>query len=109
MITIFAVAVEGALIWTALGQWVAVSTGIQAGLFTHACALVIHQTDDTRADVGTGCVEARHVSATRCGHLTFVQVLTNKAIALVSILARAEVGSIGVVAQSVGAAVMWQA
>lgn len=107
-ITTFALAIEGTLVWVALGKWVADATSIQAGVFTHARALVVHQVQDAQTRVGTRAVAARHVPATGCGQLTFIHVLANKAVTLVSILALADVRPVCVVAHSLGAAVVWQ-
>lgn len=107
-ITIFALAVEETLVLVTLSEWVADATSIQAGFFTHACAHVVHHIQDTLACVGTRGVAAGHVPATSCGQMTFIHILTNKAVTLVSILALADVGPVCVAAQSLGAAVMWQ-
>lgn len=107
-ITIFTLAIEGTLVCVALGEWVADTTCIQAGVFTYACALVIHQVQDTRACVGTRGVAACHVPAAGCSQLTFIHILTDEAITLVSILALANVGPVCIVAQSLGTAVVWQ-
>lgn len=92
----------------ALGKRVADATGIQAGAFAHACALIVRQVQDTRTCVGTRGVAAGHVPTTGRGQQTFIHILTNKAIALVSILALADVGSVCVEAQSLRATVVWQ-
>lgn len=108
-ITIFALAVEGPPMLVALSQWVAAATSIQAGVPTHACALVIHQANDTPTCVGTRGVVACHVLTTsRACLLTFVDIHTNKAVTLVSILALTDVGPVCVAAQSLGATVVWQ-
>lgn len=106
-ITTCALAVKGTLVWVAIGEWVAEATSIQANVFTHACALVVHHVQDTGTYVGTRGVAAGHVPATGCGQLTFIHILTDKAIALVSNLALADVGSICIAAQSLGTTVVW--
>lgn len=93
----------------ALGERVAGAASIQANVFTYACALVIHYVQNAGTHVGTRGVAAGHVPATSCGQPTFIHILTNKAIALVPILTMADVGSIRVVAESLGTTVVWQA
>lgn len=84
------------------------AASIHAGDLTHARTLVIHLVQDTRARVGTRGVGARHVPAAGRGQLTFIRILADKAVALVSTLALADIGAVCVAAQSLGAAVVRQ-
>ena len=106
-ITICASTVEGTLVGVALCEWVAVATSIYAGVFTHTCPFFVYPSQDTETAVGTRNVAARHVSITSCGQLTFIHIIADEAITLVSILALAEVGAISVAAQSLDATVVW--
>lgn len=94
--------------WVALGERMADTTSIQTGVFTHACAPVVHRVQDTRTVVRTRGVAASHVAATGCSQLTFIHILTDKAITLVSIQAVADVGPVCVATQGLGTAVVRQ-
>lgn len=93
----------------ALGEWVADAASIQANVFAYTCALVVHYVQDAGTRVGTRGVAAGHVPATGCGQPTFIHILANKAIALVSILTLADVGPIRIATESLGTTVVWQA
>lgn len=93
-IAIFAAAVEGTLVLMTLSQLVAGASGIQASVVAHTGASVVHHVQRTRTRVGTKGVVARHVPAASRGQLTFVHILTNKAITMVPIQALADIGPI---------------
>lgn len=86
---------------------VAVAASVQARVFTHTCPFQIHISQTTGTTVRTRSVVAGHVLAASCGLLTFIHVITNNTITMVSVYTLAEVGTISVEAQCMTAAVVW--
>lgn len=98
--------VKGTLMWVALSKGVAGITSIQTNVFTHTCALIVHHVQITGTHEGTRGVAAGHVPATRCGHLTFIHIITDKTITLVAGLALTDVGSIRIEARRLSTTVV---
>lgn len=106
MVTFAAVTVEGAVVRLAYGVAVACAAGVQAVVQTHARALLIGQTKDAGTGVRTQSVAARHVPVAHAAGPAFIHVFTFGAIAVVTISALAEVGSVRVAAVTMDAAVV---
>ena len=94
MVAVLTLTVVGAIGGVAHGVRVARAAGIEANLLAHAHAFVIRQAEDAGTGVGARAVVARLVRGTGTRRLALIDILTDKAISLVAILALAQVGPV---------------
>lgn len=106
-ITLCTSTIERTLVGVALSVDVAAAASVQASVFTHTCPLRIHVSQTTGTTVRTRSVVAGHVLAASGGLLTFIHIVTNDPVTMVSVYTLAEVGAISVEAQCPTAAVVW--